>query len=57
MLSNMVGVLVKMENWTHTDTGRMPDEDEGRDWCDTSTYQRMSKIVSKLPKARNRLSS
>lgn len=43
----MSDVLIKKSiTWTQRHTGRMPYEDGGRDWSDTSIRQGMPRIAS-----------
>lgn len=45
LYSNMTRGLTKRENFD-TDAGRTPCADEGRDWSDASTSQKMPKVSS-----------
>ena len=52
---NMTGVFIKEGNFnTETYTGRMPCQDEGRDWSDVSTSQGLLTIANKPPGARGK---
>lgn len=49
----MTEVLIKRRNLeTLIHTGRVPSEEEGRDWSDASSSQELAKIVSKPPEAK-----
>ena len=55
----MTGILIKKEKLRHRHTGKMPYEDEGSDWGDTSANQGKAKVASNPQKLgeRNRTDS